>query len=256
MLSPIQPALRRAALHVSSAPLALTALLAAACSSSPAPPPADPAPTAAPPATAEIPTIPAPAEPAEPVAVHTHTPSPPDVAARHRKECDAGDKVACHAAALDAYYSPPGPDTDRAALADFTKACDAGYAPSCNGLGVLYTEGRGVQKDPVRAASSTALPVKGRVHRLRAPRLGPLLRNRCGQGRGRRRPRPRPGQVRIRRHAREEQARKVPLARRPSARSCRHGRRSFRLPAATLPRRPPLPDPPPAALLDGAGHVG
>ncbi|MEZ4307914.1 MAG: hypothetical protein R3F14_07695 [Polyangiaceae bacterium] len=109
MLSPIQPALRRAALHVSSAPLALTALLAAACSSSPAPPPADPAPTAAPPATAEIPTIPAPAEPAEPVAVHTHTPSPPDVAARHRKECDAGDKGGLSRRRPRRLYSPrPG----------------------------------------------------------------------------------------------------------------------------------------------------
>ena len=42
--------------------------------------------------------------------------------------------------------------TDRAAFSYFQKACDAGYAPSCNGLGTLYAQGRGVAKDLSRAA--------------------------------------------------------------------------------------------------------
>lgn len=84
--------------------------------------------------------------------VRTHEPSAPAEAARHQKECRAGDLPACHAAALDAYYSPSSPSTDRDAFELFKRACDAGYAPSCNGLGVLYAEGRGIGKDVVRAA--------------------------------------------------------------------------------------------------------
>lgn len=57
----------------------------------------------------------------------------------------------CHAAALDAYYRPPSPETDRDALHYFRRACDAGYAPSCNGLGVLYSQGRGVPQDEQEA---------------------------------------------------------------------------------------------------------
>lgn len=57
----------------------------------------------------------------------------------------------CHAAALDAYYAPPSPETDARARALFDRACQGGYAPSCNGLGVLYEAGRGVPKDPVVA---------------------------------------------------------------------------------------------------------
>ena len=83
---------------------------------------------------------------------HIHEPSPPDEAAKNRSECDKGNRVACHAAALDQYYSPPGPDTDRRAFEYFEKACNAGYAPSCNGLGVLYATGRGVAQDEVEAA--------------------------------------------------------------------------------------------------------
>lgn len=82
----------------------------------------------------------------------THTPSPPAEAARHLEGCQKGDAAECHAAALDAYYSPRSPTTDRAAFERFKKACDAGYAPSCNGLGTLYAQGRGTAKDEARAA--------------------------------------------------------------------------------------------------------
>lgn len=68
------------------------------------------------------------------------------------ESCNAGTIASCHAAALDAYYSPPSPDNDARAVALFKKACDAGYAPSCNGLGVLHREGRGVKEDPGIAA--------------------------------------------------------------------------------------------------------
>jgi TPR repeat protein len=57
----------------------------------------------------------------------------------------------CHAAALDHYYSPASPEHDAAAVSFFKKGCDGGYAPSCNGLGVMYAEGRGVSKDDVAA---------------------------------------------------------------------------------------------------------
>lgn len=87
-----------------------------------------------------------------PAVVRTHAPSPPAEAAEHLDGCDKGDLAACHAAALDAYYRPRSPTTDRAAFDLFQKACDGGYAPSCNGLGVLHGEGRGVIKDPARAA--------------------------------------------------------------------------------------------------------
>lgn len=60
--------------------------------------------------------------------------------------------MACHAAALDHYYSEPNPEHDKAAVDRFQKACDAGYAPSCNGLGAMYAQGRGVAKDEARAA--------------------------------------------------------------------------------------------------------
>jgi TPR repeat protein len=84
--------------------------------------------------------------------VRTHTPSSDDDAARHRQGCQQGEAAACHAAALDAFYRPSAPATDRAAFEFFKKACAAGYAPSCNGLGVLYAQGRGVAKDLARAA--------------------------------------------------------------------------------------------------------
>jgi TPR repeat protein len=86
------------------------------------------------------------------VTVTTHTPSVPEDAAKHETDCAAGDKIACHAAALDHFYSAPDPSNDRAAVDRFRKACDLGYAPSCNGLGVMYAEGRGVVKDEARAA--------------------------------------------------------------------------------------------------------
>lgn len=88
-----------------------------------------------------------------PRTVRTHESRPPEETAESTQACLGGTLTGCHAAALDAYYAKASPDTDARALALFQKACDQGYAPSCNGLGVLYAEGRGVGKDPVRAAS-------------------------------------------------------------------------------------------------------
>ncbi len=84
--------------------------------------------------------------------VRIHQPSEPKRAEENRQRCASGNLAGCHAAALDAYYSPRGPDTDRDAAEFFKKACDGGYAPSCNGLGVLYQDGRGVKKDETEAA--------------------------------------------------------------------------------------------------------
>lgn len=83
---------------------------------------------------------------------HTHAPRASAQTAASLEACNGGAIEGCHAAALDAYYSPPSPDTNSRALALFRKACDEGYAPSCNGLGVLYQEGRGVAQDPGIAA--------------------------------------------------------------------------------------------------------
>lgn len=47
------------------------------------------------------------------------------------------------------------------ALHYFQRACEAGYAPSCNGLGVLYAEGRGTARDPVRAAQLYRMACEG-----------------------------------------------------------------------------------------------
>lgn len=84
--------------------------------------------------------------------VRTHEPSTAPEAAHHRKACEEGQPAQCHAAALDAYYKPRSPETDRAAFQLFQKACAAGYAPSCNGLGVLLSEGRGIGQDLGQAA--------------------------------------------------------------------------------------------------------
>lgn len=82
----------------------------------------------------------------------THTPSPPAEAAKHVEGCKDGKPSECHAAGLDAYYQKSDPQTDKVAFDNFKKACDAGYAPSCSGLGILYASGRGVTKDNARAA--------------------------------------------------------------------------------------------------------
>lgn len=104
----------------------------------------------------------APAAKLQPAAnVRTHEPSAPAAAARHRQACQQGDAAACHAAALDSYYAPASPATDREALHYFQRACEAGYAPSCNGLGVLYAEGRGTARDPVRAAQLYRMACEG-----------------------------------------------------------------------------------------------
>jgi len=84
---------------------------------------------------------------------YLHQPRPADQTAESTRDCAGGKLVACHGAALDAYYSPPSPETDARALALFQKACDGGYAASCNGLGVLYGAGRGVEKDLAMAVS-------------------------------------------------------------------------------------------------------
>jgi TPR repeat protein len=81
----------------------------------------------------------------------THEPSPEPRAKQHREGCARGDLSACHAAALDAYYSPSSPETDRRAFDYFKKACDGGYAASCNGLGLLHHEGRGVTQNDAEA---------------------------------------------------------------------------------------------------------
>lgn len=89
--------------------------------------------------------------PARATTVRTHEPRPPEQTVASTTACDAGDLVACHAAALDAYYAAPSTDSDARALALFQRACDGGYAPSCNGLGTLYDQGRGVPRDHVAA---------------------------------------------------------------------------------------------------------
>ncbi len=85
-----------------------------------------------------------------PVATHTvrtHESRPAEQTAESTTACDRGDLPACHAAALDAYYAPPSPDSDTRAHALFQRGCDGGYAASCNGLGTLHDQGRGVPKD-------------------------------------------------------------------------------------------------------------
>jgi len=88
-----------------------------------------------------------------PTTVRTHESRPPEETAVSTSACDNGDLPACHAAALDAYYAPPSPESDARAKALFQRACDAGYAPSCNGLGTLYDQGRGVPEDHVAAVA-------------------------------------------------------------------------------------------------------
>ena len=83
----------------------------------------------------------------------THESRPPEETAASTTACDGGDLPACHAAALDAYYAPPSPDSDARARVLFERACEAGYAPSCNGLGTLHDQGRGVPQDHVAAVA-------------------------------------------------------------------------------------------------------
>jgi TPR repeat protein len=92
--------------------------------------------------------------------VRTHEPSPPDIAAKHEADCAAGDAAGCHRAALDHYYAP-SPENDAIALQRFRKACDAGYAPSCNGVGTMYAAGRAVPQDDVEAVKWFRLACAG-----------------------------------------------------------------------------------------------
>jgi len=122
---------------------AMVALLWAACATSrsegPEPRPAEPAPATTKGSASEV--------------VRTHAPRPAARTADSTSACDRGDLVACHAAALDAYHAPPSPETDAHARDLFDRACEGGYAPSCNGLGLLYEAGRGVTKDPEAAVA-------------------------------------------------------------------------------------------------------
>lgn len=127
----------------------LTALLSA-CAAAPAPstsPEPEPEPPVEPPVVTEL-------EPTEPATDShtTHRPSPEPEATKNREGCQAGDPVACHAAALDAYYATPAStQTDRSAYERFSVACDLGYAPSCSGLGVMIMQGRAGPVDTSRA---------------------------------------------------------------------------------------------------------
>lgn len=83
----------------------------------------------------------------------THQSRPPEETAVSTTACERGDLPACHAAALDAYYAPPSPDSDTRARVMFERGCTGGYAPSCNGLGTLHDQGRGVSQDHVAAVA-------------------------------------------------------------------------------------------------------
>lgn len=119
-------------------------------------------------------------EPVEMTTVHTtrtHESRPADETAVSTTACDRGDLPACHAAALDAYYAPPSPDSDERARALFDRACTGGYAPSCNGLGTLHDQGRGVPQDHVAAVTlyrraCTSDGSTGCQHLAQALRLG------------------------------------------------------------------------------------
>lgn len=78
--------------------------------------------------------------------------------------CDGGDFAGCHALGL-ALMTPAdkeGENNPRAAAA-FEKACKGGYAPSCNGLGVMYAQGMGVGRDEARAVELQEGACKGGV---------------------------------------------------------------------------------------------
>jgi hypothetical protein len=86
------------------------------------------------------------------VTVTTHTPGTPEEQTKHTERCAKDDLAGCHAAALDLYYQPADDARDPRMFGLFKKACDLGYAPSCNGLGTLYASGRGTTKDSAKAA--------------------------------------------------------------------------------------------------------
>lgn len=86
------------------------------------------------------------------VTVTTHTPGTPEEQSKHTERCAKNEVAGCHVAALDLFYQPADDARDQRMFALFKKACDLGYAPSCNGMGALYASGRGVAKDPVKAA--------------------------------------------------------------------------------------------------------
>jgi TPR repeat protein len=86
----------------------------------------------------------------------SHTPLDAPDAQRAEEECDRGELTGCHALALHYFYRgeepEAGPSDNTEAARIFKKACDGGYAPSCNGLGVMYAQGRGVREDKIEAA--------------------------------------------------------------------------------------------------------
>ncbi len=71
-----------------------------------------------------------------------------------RRGCDSGDVARCHALGLS-LMTPGDPDSpnNRDAVAAFDKGCTGGYAPSCNGLGVMYASGLGVPLDEAKAVA-------------------------------------------------------------------------------------------------------
>ncbi|MFO0666238.1 MAG: tetratricopeptide repeat protein [Polyangiaceae bacterium] len=82
----------------------------------------------------------------------THEPRSREATQQSEQACSAEqDLPSCHGAALDHYYRK-NEDEDVRAFELFRRACDAGYAPSCNGVGTMIAEGRGAAKDLAVAA--------------------------------------------------------------------------------------------------------
>jgi uncharacterized protein len=61
--------------------------------------------------------------------------------------CHAGDAEGCYQLGRARYAA----GDVRHAAAALCKACTSAHAPACDGLGVLYEQGRGVAQDPTRA---------------------------------------------------------------------------------------------------------
>jgi TPR repeat protein len=81
-------------------------------------------------------------------------PDPARAAELYRQACDAGDSRGCHNLGL---MFAEGRGVQRAdpeqASALYTQACDGGYSGGCVNLGFMYQNGNGVARDPVRAVA-------------------------------------------------------------------------------------------------------
>jgi hypothetical protein len=86
-----------------------------------------------------------------------------EIAARDDR-CRDDDLASCHALGL-ALMTPRDKESDnnRRAFAAFEKGCLGGYAPSCNGLGVMYARGMGVPSDGARAVALYKQACEGEV---------------------------------------------------------------------------------------------